>query len=235
MHKKEPLISLCLQDGIGSGTCEASLYLLSFASHRCPEDHCRPEYWGCDLFSDLRLPYGHSSDHRPTRHLHQRYTFKIFPAAHFVSSLLCWINIACYGVAVIRGICDDYDLDFPAFYACIGLWNSLFLIVGGVFNVSLFMKLFKRSVKRYFIRHTGTVSLPSSKKLYICYLHPCYSWNCLFPILSVLFLFFTNILHRLISVLGVPSATCCVFGCFDKGQDWFLSVCYVPPALQRKS
>lgn len=45
---------------------------------------------------------------------------------------------------VIRGICDDYDLDFDSFYACIGLWNSLFLILGGLFNVSLLMKLFKR-------------------------------------------------------------------------------------------
>lgn len=45
---------------------------------------------------------------------------------------------------VIRGICDDYQLDFDSFYACIGLWNSLFLILGGLFNVSLFMKLFKR-------------------------------------------------------------------------------------------
>ncbi|XP_073677272.1 solute carrier family 4 member 11-like [Garra rufa] len=50
-------------------------------------------------------------------------------------------------ISVIRGVCDDYDLDFPAFYACIGLWNSLFLILGGIFNVSLFMKLFKRSTE----------------------------------------------------------------------------------------
>ncbi|TNN28853.1 Sodium bicarbonate transporter-like protein 11 [Liparis tanakae] len=49
--------------------------------------------------------------------------------------------------AVIRGICDDYNLDFPAFYACIGLWNCLFLILGGIFNLSLFMKLFKRSTE----------------------------------------------------------------------------------------
>uniref|UniRef100_A0AAQ5YAF8 Bicarbonate transporter-like transmembrane domain-containing protein n=1 Tax=Amphiprion ocellaris TaxID=80972 RepID=A0AAQ5YAF8_AMPOC len=51
------------------------------------------------------------------------------------------------GEIVIRGICDDYDLDFDAFYACIGLWNSLFLILGGLFNVSLLMKLFKRSTE----------------------------------------------------------------------------------------
>lgn len=50
-------------------------------------------------------------------------------------------------ISVIRGICDDYDLDFPAFYACIGLWNSLFLILGGIFNLSLVMKLFKRSTE----------------------------------------------------------------------------------------
>ncbi|KAA0709243.1 Sodium bicarbonate transporter-like protein 11 [Triplophysa tibetana] len=53
-------------------------------------------------------------------------------------------------ISVIRGICDDYDLDFPAFYTCIGLWNSLFLILGGIFNVSLFMKLFKRSTEEVF-------------------------------------------------------------------------------------
>ncbi|CAG08323.1 unnamed protein product, partial [Tetraodon nigroviridis] len=41
-------------------------------------------------------------------------------------------------ISVIRGICDDYQLDFDSFYACIGLWNSLFLILGGLFNVSLF-------------------------------------------------------------------------------------------------
>ncbi|XP_008418787.1 sodium bicarbonate transporter-like protein 11 [Poecilia reticulata] len=50
-------------------------------------------------------------------------------------------------ISVIRGICDDYDLDFDAFYACIGLWNCFFLILGGLFNVSLMMKLFKRSTE----------------------------------------------------------------------------------------
>ncbi|XP_008314378.1 solute carrier family 4 member 11 isoform X1 [Cynoglossus semilaevis] len=50
-------------------------------------------------------------------------------------------------ISVIRGICDDYNLDFPAFYACIGLWNCFFLILGGIFNLSLLMKLFKRSTE----------------------------------------------------------------------------------------
>lgn len=66
--------------------------------------------------------------------------------------------------AVIRGICDDYNLDFPAFYACIGLWNCLFLILGGIFNVSLLMKLFKR----YFLRHAHTFFLKDWSHL-ICF------------------------------------------------------------------
>uniref|UniRef100_A0A8C5T362 Solute carrier family 4 member 11 n=1 Tax=Malurus cyaneus samueli TaxID=2593467 RepID=A0A8C5T362_9PASS len=51
------------------------------------------------------------------------------------------------GVIVIRGICDDYNLDFSAFYAWIGLWNSFFLVIYSLFNLSLLMKLFKRSVE----------------------------------------------------------------------------------------
>ncbi|XP_015199344.1 solute carrier family 4 member 11 isoform X1 [Lepisosteus oculatus] len=50
-------------------------------------------------------------------------------------------------ISVIREICDEYNLNFPAFYACIGLWNSFFLILGGIFNASLLMKLFKRSTE----------------------------------------------------------------------------------------
>lgn len=46
--------------------------------------------------------------------------------------------------AVIRGICDDYSLDFNTFYAWIGLWNSFFLAVYALFNLSLIMSLFKR-------------------------------------------------------------------------------------------
>uniref|UniRef100_A0A674HZ15 Solute carrier family 4 member 11 n=1 Tax=Terrapene triunguis TaxID=2587831 RepID=A0A674HZ15_9SAUR len=51
------------------------------------------------------------------------------------------------GVIVIRGICDDYSLDFSAFYAWIGLWNSFFLVLYSLFNFSLVMKLFKRSTE----------------------------------------------------------------------------------------
>lgn len=70
-----------------------------------------------------------------------------------ISVSLCVFVFSC-ALAVIRGICDDYNLDFPAFYACIGLWNCLFLILGGVFNVSLLMKLFKR-----FMSHIGPTFL----------------------------------------------------------------------------
>ncbi|XP_014117945.1 PREDICTED: sodium bicarbonate transporter-like protein 11 isoform X4 [Pseudopodoces humilis] len=51
------------------------------------------------------------------------------------------------GAIVIQGICDDYNLDFSAFYAWIGLWNSFFLVIYSLFNFSLLMKLFKRSTE----------------------------------------------------------------------------------------
>ncbi|KAM5191430.1 solute carrier family 4 member 11 [Mantella aurantiaca] len=60
--------------------------------------------------------------------------------------LLTTAPLALY-INVIRGICDDYNLDFRAFYAWTGLWNSCFLILYSLFNCSLLMKLFKRSTE----------------------------------------------------------------------------------------
>ncbi|XP_065775707.1 solute carrier family 4 member 11 isoform X4 [Muntiacus reevesi] len=51
------------------------------------------------------------------------------------------------GVIVIRGICDDYNLNFSTFYAWTGLWNSFFLTLYALFNLSLVMSLFKRSTE----------------------------------------------------------------------------------------
>nr|XP_033809032.1 sodium bicarbonate transporter-like protein 11 [Geotrypetes seraphini] len=60
--------------------------------------------------------------------------------------LLTTAPLALY-IGVIRGICDDYNLDFKAFYAWTGLWNSCFLVLYSLFNCSLLMKLFKRSTE----------------------------------------------------------------------------------------
>ncbi|XP_076446282.1 solute carrier family 4 member 11-like [Babylonia areolata] len=43
-----------------------------------------------------------------------------------------------------------YDLDFPAFYACVGLWNVVFLIIYSVFDLSLLMQYFTRSSEEIF-------------------------------------------------------------------------------------
>ncbi|KAK3573866.1 hypothetical protein QTP86_032863, partial [Hemibagrus guttatus] len=80
------------------------------------------------------------------------------------------------GEIVIRGICDDYDLDFSAFYACIGLWNSLFLIIGGVFNLSLLVKLFKRSIEEVIAMFISVAfvadALKGTVKIFHRYYHP---------------------------------------------------------------
>ncbi|KAK3554431.1 hypothetical protein QTP70_023039, partial [Hemibagrus guttatus] len=79
-------------------------------------------------------------------------------------------------ISVIRGICDDYDLDFSAFYACIGLWNSLFLIIGGVFNLSLLVKLFKRSIEEVIAMFISVAfvadALKGTVKIFHRYYHP---------------------------------------------------------------
>ncbi|XP_036101814.1 sodium bicarbonate transporter-like protein 11 isoform X1 [Molossus molossus] len=60
--------------------------------------------------------------------------------------LLTTAPLALY-IHVIRGICDDYNLDFNTFYAWTGLWNSFFLVLYALFNLSLIMSLFKRSTE----------------------------------------------------------------------------------------
>ncbi|XP_004634378.2 sodium bicarbonate transporter-like protein 11 isoform X1 [Octodon degus] len=60
--------------------------------------------------------------------------------------LLTTAPLAIY-TQVIRIICDDYNLDFNAFYAWTGLWNSFFLALYAFFNLSLVMSLFKRSTE----------------------------------------------------------------------------------------
>ncbi|XP_046925004.1 solute carrier family 4 member 11 isoform X3 [Lynx rufus] len=60
--------------------------------------------------------------------------------------LLTTAPLALY-IQVISGICDDYDLDFNTFYAWTGLWNSFFLALYSLFNLSLLMSLFKRSTE----------------------------------------------------------------------------------------
>uniref|UniRef100_A0A4W3GIY4 Solute carrier family 4 member 11 n=1 Tax=Callorhinchus milii TaxID=7868 RepID=A0A4W3GIY4_CALMI len=42
-------------------------------------------------------------------------------------------------IHVIRDICDDYELNFYAFYACVGLWNSFFCVIYGVANLTVFI------------------------------------------------------------------------------------------------
>ncbi|KAK2510063.1 hypothetical protein MC885_000457 [Smutsia gigantea] len=60
--------------------------------------------------------------------------------------LLTTAPLALY-IHVIRGICDDYNLDFNTFYAWTGLWNSFFLALYALFNLSLVMSVFKRSTE----------------------------------------------------------------------------------------
>ncbi|KAM7327312.1 hypothetical protein ACRRTK_013679 [Alexandromys fortis] len=67
--------------------------------------------------------------------------------------LLTTAPLAIY-IQVIRVICDDYNLDFNAFYAWTGLWNSFFLALYAFLNLSLLMSLFKSPYLHSCVRET---------------------------------------------------------------------------------
>lgn len=52
----------------------------------------------------------------------------------------------CLYSKVVYNICEDFQLNFHAMYACVGLWNSFFLIIYAAFDVSRLMKWCTRSV-----------------------------------------------------------------------------------------
>ncbi|XP_012943311.1 sodium bicarbonate transporter-like protein 11 [Aplysia californica] len=63
--------------------------------------------------------------------------------------LLTTAPLALY-TKIIFSISEDFDLDFRAMFACVGLWNAGFLILYSVFGVSKLMKWSSRSTEEIF-------------------------------------------------------------------------------------
>uniref|UniRef100_S4RRA9 Solute carrier family 4 member 11 n=1 Tax=Petromyzon marinus TaxID=7757 RepID=S4RRA9_PETMA len=63
--------------------------------------------------------------------------------------LLTTAPLALY-IYAIRTICDEFELDFHAYYACIGLWNSFFLTLYALLHMSTRLHLSKRSIEEIF-------------------------------------------------------------------------------------
>ena len=53
-------------------------------------------------------------------------------------------------IKTIYQIAQANDIDFLAFYACIGLWNSFFVFLQSFFNMSILMKFSTRSTEEIF-------------------------------------------------------------------------------------
>ena len=47
-------------------------------------------------------------------------------------------------------MCEDFDLDFFSVYCCVGLWNTLFIILYSLFDVSRLMRWSTRSTEEIF-------------------------------------------------------------------------------------
>lgn len=56
----------------------------------------------------------------------------------------------CLYAKVVYNICEDFNLNFHAMYACVGLWTSFFLIIYAAFDVSRLMKWCTRSTEEIF-------------------------------------------------------------------------------------
>lgn len=53
-------------------------------------------------------------------------------------------------IKIIYYICEDFKLDFNAMYCAVGLWNSLFLVIYSLFDVSRLMRWSTRSTEEIF-------------------------------------------------------------------------------------
>ncbi|XP_076371246.1 solute carrier family 4 member 11-like isoform X2 [Tachypleus tridentatus] len=53
-------------------------------------------------------------------------------------------------IKVIYSICEDFNLNFYAMYACVGLWNTFFLVVYAVCDASKLMTFSTRSTEEIF-------------------------------------------------------------------------------------
>ncbi|XP_048760517.2 solute carrier family 4 member 11-like isoform X3 [Ostrea edulis] len=63
--------------------------------------------------------------------------------------LLTTAPLALY-TKIIFSICEDFDLNFNAMFACTGLWNAFFLFIYVFFNMSKLMKYSSRSTEEVF-------------------------------------------------------------------------------------
>nr|XP_022313416.1 sodium bicarbonate transporter-like protein 11 isoform X2 [Crassostrea virginica] len=63
--------------------------------------------------------------------------------------LLTTAPLALY-TKIIYSICEDFDLNFSAMFACTGLWNAFFLLIYVFFNTSKLMKYSSRSTEEIF-------------------------------------------------------------------------------------
>ena len=53
-------------------------------------------------------------------------------------------------IKVIYSIAEEFEIDFLSFYAAIGLWNTFFVSIYSIFNMSVLMKFSTRSTEEIF-------------------------------------------------------------------------------------
>ena len=75
-------------------------------------------------------------------------------------------------IKTIYQIAEDNQIDFLAFYACIGLWNSFFVFLYSFFNMSILMKFSTRSTEEIFSNFITIAFIKDSATSMIKLFHP---------------------------------------------------------------
>lgn len=97
-------------------------------------------------------------------------------------------------IKVIYNICEDFDLDFYAMYACVGLWNTFFLLLFAIFDASKLMKWCTRSTEEIFALFISIAfCVDAGRDVYKNFQNYYYSSECERPPLTLEDL--GNILH----------------------------------------
>lgn len=79
-------------------------------------------------------------------------------------------------IKIIYTIAQDFEIDFLAFYAAIGLWNSFFLFLYSFFNMSVLMKFSSRSTEEIFSNFITIAFIKDSATNMVKTFHKHY-WN----------------------------------------------------------
>ncbi|XP_025016177.1 sodium bicarbonate transporter-like protein 11 isoform X2 [Tetranychus urticae] len=115
----------------------------------------------------------------------------------------------CLYIKVIYGICEGFGLNFHAMYACVGLWNTFFLVFYAVFDVSRLMKWCTRSTEEIFALFISIAFVVDAfRDVYKNFNKNYYSPKCLEPKQDFISLLTNNFTNETSETIDISDGEC---------------------------